>query len=1161
MLRARLEYLKDVVDIFVVVECATDHSNRSYTSNFDLELLKEYNIRYTRLESHETPHGVSNWPRVWAHRNGILKGIDGICRYSLKPGQFIDQIPNETLVLISDLDEFPRRELLASVKAAYRTLESGIATQQDFERLSKENQLLPIVYQLFHSPDKEPHVAWLLNQMFYYNVGVRTDNVWIGSRLSTAAHVRHVSPEVVRRWPTPIAQIGNAGWHFSYFGGAEAVKRKMEAIAESSWTGQGKFTDIGRIEQVMNSGKDLYDRDGEGWYKAAPPADIPGEVLKYFPHEGPTDSDTPKGLPQIEQNHCIDLSFGMKMPEKVSEKLLARLSRLPSVNGYRDMVAYLPTLANLAEKYGHVTEFGTFNGVSTTGFLVGLMRLRQSILVPDGLQIETVSYLGYDFAKQPDIDELWMIAAESKVPFCFASIDIKALPKPERKGVYFLDSDHTARQVEFELNLVHQAAECIVLHDTVLFGEVGNDGSPGILHALRPFLAAHPEWVVTQDIKEGVGLMVLEKREMATVYELWEKGKDTVRYESTVNGEKVEWEVPVEKAISSLPAAPPESLKVKTASNHVLEFEHWGAKGQEADPPESILDRDWTQKLCRALVDESPGAVERTTHLLAHPANRLRLVEALKEAASTAIGPVAPLIDILIVAHNPGEDLPRLIASIERNTALPYNVFVWDNGSTDGTVEFIKHHPGIHQWTDGQENIGFIIPNNRMYERGDSPFVCLLNTDTEVFPGWDTALHGTWHQMNKPGVVGYRGGMLDESGRGVCGGLGPEVDYIEGWCYFTSREVVDKELGGKVFDDTNLSFAYAEDSETCLRLREKGYEFFAIPKPLVVHKGGVTTRKIAEQSTTIEFGGKPAIRPTEDHSKLLNGFNDNHAYIRSRHAEFLKTGRHFARHPMPDELRNALYVEGANPAPPAGVPAKNASEPPYEGQTGPTSRFSVATNHPVAVDSLDHLHPCGAMRDNTKHSGFVAKVDWWVMAEKREGPCAFLDIGCAGGGLVRQFHDNGWDAVGVEGSDYPKKHGSGEWGAIPGNLFTADATKEFLVGKDGTHLQFDVITSWEMLEHIREEDLPVLFQNITVSLKPDGVFLCSINSDPWPWEGTDLHVTQRPPTWWDAKIASLGFVRDLAFEEYIGGDWPRIGHAQRAFRLNRTPTNAVDSRC
>src|SRR5205807_1330748 len=109
---------------------------------------------------------------------------------------------------------------------------------------------------------------------------------------------------------------------------------------------------------------------------------------------------------------------------------------------------------------------------------------------------------------------------------------------------------------------------------------------------------------------------------------------------------------------------------------------------------------------------------------------------------------------------------------------------------------------------------------------------------------------------------------------------------------------------------------------------------------------------------------------------------------------------------------------------------------------------------------------------------------------------AVLDLGCAGGGFVRSLLDDGHLAVGLEGCDLPQAARLGEWGTISQHLHTCDITQPFTVRDrdSGRPLVFDAITAWEVMEHIRDADLPVLMANVRKHLAPDGLFLCSVST-------------------------------------------------------------------
>lgn len=184
------------------------------------------------------------------------------------------------------------------------------------------------------------------------------------------------------------------------------------------------------------------------------------------------------------------------------------------------------------------------------------------------------------------------------------------------------------------------------------------------------------------------------------------------------------------------------------------------------------------------------------------------------------------------------------------------------------------------------------------------------------------------------------------------------------------------------------------------------------------------------------------------------------------------------------------------------------------------SPFSLRSLHPVAAASDDHCFPLGAAQDNTRYPRFVARCEE-VLGE----PLKALDLGCAGGGLVLDFLLKGHEAYGLEGSNYAKKNQLFQWRWLKDRLATCDVTKPFSVmNGSGSQASFDVITMWEVLEHIRECDLPQLFKNIRDHLSPRGLFCASVAtfecSD--PVTGAVWHVTIRPREWWEEKLRAAG---------------------------------------
>lgn len=190
-------------------------------------------------------------------------------------------------------------------------------------------------------------------------------------------------------------------------------------------------------------------------------------------------------------------------------------------------------------------------------------------------------------------------------------------------------------------------------------------------------------------------------------------------------------------------------------------------------------------------------------------------------------------------------------------------------------------------------------------------------------------------------------------------------------------------------------------------------------------------------------------------------------------------------------------------------------------------KVSIVTDHPIAYESHDHVVPKGTANDNSKNDNFIKAI-----IDHMGQNISYADWGCAGGGFVKQFYDAGVDlAVGVEGSDHSKKHKRAEWNSIPDNLFTANIIKPFhLVDENNEKVIFDVISCFDVLEHIHEEDLPGLIQNIKSQLRKDGYFIASIAE----FEDKDYHVTLKPSDWWCDLFKQYGLYDWglLTFEQF-----------------------------
>jgi len=197
----------------------------------------------------------------------------------------------------------------------------------------------------------------------------------------------------------------------------------------------------------------------------------------------------------------------------------------------------------------------------------------------------------------------------------------------------------------------------------------------------------------------------------------------------------------------------------------------------------------------------------------------------------------------------------------------------------------------------------------------------------------------------------------------------------------------------------------------------------------------------------------------------------------------------------------------------------------YFHKYGQSSPFGIESARDVALDSDDYKWPRGAVYDNSVNRNFNLKLYSFF---RNKADLHVLDLGCAGGAFVKTFHEDGYTAVGIDGSDAPRKLRSAEWDTIPHHLFTADISKPFTLREVATNetAQFDCVTAWEVLEHIPEERLPDLFDNIARHMAPGGIFVGSVAVFPEAnlATGAVYHVCIHERDWWLGRFGRAGLV-------------------------------------
>lgn len=206
-----------------------------------------------------------------------------------------------------------------------------------------------------------------------------------------------------------------------------------------------------------------------------------------------------------------------------------------------------------------------------------------------------------------------------------------------------------------------------------------------------------------------------------------------------------------------------------------------------------------------------------------------------------------------------------------------------------------------------------------------------------------------------------------------------------------------------------------------------------------------------------------------------------------------------------------------------------------------TGVLELITEFPIATESNDHISPDSTIEGLFRPVPFVKDC---IRILGQEIKC--LDLGTGAAGTVFEFVMNKVIAVGIDGSDYCRANDIGYWPVLTNNLFTCDITKpfSFLFKNTGDAVHFDVITIWEVLEHIHERDLSELLTNVSKLLSEQGYFIGSISLVEYvDRDGIPYHVTLKPKQWWKQKFLEnkLIMLEEHPFNERIfcRGNGPR----------------------
>ncbi len=154
-----------------------------------------------------------------------------------------------------------------------------------------------------------------------------------------------------------------------------------------------------------------------------------------------------------------------------------------------------------------------------------------------------------------------------------------------------------------------------------------------------------------------------------------------------------------------------------------------------------------------ALAHDSPAEAERRRTFA-----RDNTWSSRCDAIEQAVEPFFPKISVIVLTYNKLAFTERTLSSLEDFTGYPnLEVILVDNGSTDGTPEFLSRWAAIHPYAKvilGPTNLGFSAGNNVGARAATGEYLVILNNDVCLTDGWLGTLLAHFRDDPKLGILG-----------------------------------------------------------------------------------------------------------------------------------------------------------------------------------------------------------------------------------------------------------------------------------------------------------------------------------------------------------------------------------------------------------------------
>ncbi len=234
-------------------------------------------------------------------------------------------------------------------------------------------------------------------------------------------------------------------------------------------------------------------------------------------------------------------------------------------------------------------------------------------------------------------------------------------------------------------------------------------------------------------------------------------------------------------------------------------------------------------------------------------------------------------VSVVILNYNGKNFLEKFLPTIIKFSP-DCEIIVADNGSADGSLQYLRNHFPDVKSLDLHENHGFCKGYNLALSHVDSEYSVIINSDVEVTENWLNPIINLmdndpriaaiqpklldFHMRDKFEYAGGAGGFIDKYGYPFCRGRIFDTIETDSGQYDDTREIfwatgaafiirtdLFRKYGG--FDED--FFAHMEEIDLCWRMKQDGYKVFYCGDSYVFHVGGGTLDYSNPRKTYLNF--------------------------------------------------------------------------------------------------------------------------------------------------------------------------------------------------------------------------------------------------------------------------------------------------------------------